>query len=956
MARMHHWVVAALLLLALPGAARAQEATISGTVSDSTGGVLPGATITAVHDATGNVFTTVTDGRGAFRLPVRVGVHRMSVELAGFATVNRTIELLVGQQAFVTLQMAPSTVLETVTVTGEAPLIDVTSSTLGGNIDPRQMQELPVNGRNWQDLAILAPGMKANAVKDQPVAGSSGYYQINLDGQQITNDLGADGFGGPRFSRDAIGEFEFASSRFDATQGRSSGVQVNAITKSGTNVLQGTFSGYFRDDRFNARDFISHRVLPYSDQQYSVTAGGPIRKDRIHFFVNYEYEREPQTYTYNTPYPTFNRDFNGIRTEMKPGLRFDVQLSAKDRIMIRANKYHQFQPFDPNYTGGSTRASSSAQKADRYQDELLMAINRVWSTRTVSETTVGYASYFWKNVPLVSMGASHPNAAFTQGVGTPIVQLNGFTIGQGHTNSPQHVGLTDYSARQNFLTSFSGGGRHDLKFGGEYLYVWHFIASCRSCMGIIDARGGPVPANIEQLFPVWNDVSTWNIRALSPITRSYTVGVGRFPVYAGRHVFGGWLQDDWSVTPKLTLNLGLRYDLSTGIFANWLAIPPFLTAGRPEDTDNLGPRAGFAYSLNPRTVLRGGIGKYFGDTTSQLAHWTVAWSQIASVQVLNDGRPDFASNPFNGRGLPTFDEAVASARRSVSQLAAPDLQMPWSWQGSLGVQRQIGPVASVEADYVMIASRYELATRNINLAYNPATGANYAFNDVAHLPYPQWGTVDMYRGDGKTNSHSLQTAFTKRMSNRWQASATYTLAADWKLDPLPYNPGCRNPIQPNGSCDQAFTLAPDLGTGEMYNAGSQKHRAVFNGIWDAGLGVQLSGLYLYGSGDRLTPTAGVDVRNRGNSGGRLLPNGTVIPFASFATRPMHRVDLRVQRKFRLAARSTIDGIAEVYNAFNHANYGSYVTTRSNPLYGQPQFDPNVAYVPRMLQFGFRITF
>ena len=746
------------------------------------------------------------------------------------------------------------------------------------------------------------------------------------------------------------------SSRFDATQGRSSGVQVNAITKSGTNTLQGTFSGYFRDDRFNAADFISHRVLPYSDQQFSVTVGGPIRKDRIHFFANFEREREPQTFTYNTPYPVFNRDFNGIRTEMKPGARLDFQLSSKSRLMVRANKYHQFQPFDPAYTGGSTRASSSAQKADRYQDELLITYNHVWSTTTVSESTVGYASYSWKNVPLVSIGPSHPNAAFTHGVGTPIIQMNGFTIGQGHTNAPQTVGLNDYSARQNFLTSFTKGGRHDVKFGGEYLYIWHFIASCRSCMGIIDARGGPVPANIQQLFPVWNDVSTWNIGALSPITRSYTVGLGSFPVYAGRNVFGGWIQDDWSVRPKLTLNLGLRYDLSTGIFANWLAIPPFLTAGRPQDANNLGPRAGFAYALTDRTALRGGVGRYFGDTQSQVAHWTVAWSQIASVQVLNDGRADFASNPFNGRALPTFAEAVASARRSVSQLSAPDLQTPWSWQGSIGVQHQIGQVASVEADYVAVRARNELYTRNINLAYNPATGANYAFNDVAHLPYPKWATVDMFRSNGKTNSHSLQTAFTKRMRNNWQASATYTLAGDWKLDPVPLNPGCSNPVQPSGACDLAFRLAPDLGTGEMYYTGSQKHRAVFNGIWQAGYGIQLSGLYLYGSGDHLTPSAGVDVRNTGSAGGRLLPNGTLIPFASFATKPMHRVDVRAQRRFRLVGRASVDGIIEVYNLLNHANYGSYVTTKSNPLFGQPQFDSNVAYVPRMLQFGFRASF
>ena len=156
-------LVAIGAMLALPVMGYAQEAALSGTVTDSTGGVLPGVTVTALHEATGNTFVAVTDGRGAFRLPVRTGAIRVTVELTGFATVTRGVELLLGQTAVVNLQMAPSTVQESVTVTGEAPLIDVTSSTMSGNIDPRQMQELPVNGRNWQDLSLLAPGSRANA-------------------------------------------------------------------------------------------------------------------------------------------------------------------------------------------------------------------------------------------------------------------------------------------------------------------------------------------------------------------------------------------------------------------------------------------------------------------------------------------------------------------------------------------------------------------------------------------------------------------------------------------------------------------------------------------------------------------------------------------------------------------------------------------------------------------------
>src|SRR4029450_7913648 len=265
-------------------------------------------------------------------------------EVQGCTTTRRSVELLLGQTVVLNLQMAPSTVTESVTVTGEAPLIDVSSSTVSGNIDPRQMQELPVNGRNWQDLSLLAPGSRANSAGESPIPRDTGAYQINMDGQQITNNVAGRAFGNPRYSRDAIAEFEFVANRFDATQGRSSGVQLNAISKSGTNTPSGSFSGYFRSDRFNAPDPVARRVLPYSDQQMSTTFGGPIRKDRIHVFFNYEYEREPQTFVYTTPYSKFNFDQTGRRLEHKMGARFDFQFSPKMRLAVRGNKRTQHVP------------------------------------------------------------------------------------------------------------------------------------------------------------------------------------------------------------------------------------------------------------------------------------------------------------------------------------------------------------------------------------------------------------------------------------------------------------------------------------------------------------------------------------------------------------------------------------------------------------------------------------
>jgi hypothetical protein len=259
-------------LLIAPALAFAQEATISGTITDTTGGVLPGVTITATHEATGNTFVAVSDETGNFRLPVRTGSFRVTVELSGFSTLNRSVELLVGQNVVVTLQMAPSNIQETVTVTGEAPLIDTVNSSLGSNIDPRQMQELPLNGRNWIDLTMLAAGARQNISSDAPMGGA-GNFQLNIDGQEVTNNM-VQSFGQPKFSRDSIAEFEFVANRFDASQGRSMGVQVNAITKSGTNSNAGTFSGYFRDDSLVAEDFIQNRVLPYQNQQLAVTFGG----------------------------------------------------------------------------------------------------------------------------------------------------------------------------------------------------------------------------------------------------------------------------------------------------------------------------------------------------------------------------------------------------------------------------------------------------------------------------------------------------------------------------------------------------------------------------------------------------------------------------------------------------------------------------------------------------------
>ncbi len=275
MSLVRRWVSLGALfvtILALPASGLAQtEAIITGVVTDSSGGVLPGVTVTAVHDATGNTFTSVTDERGVFRMQSRVGAYQA------------------GQTANIPVQMQPATLQENVTVTAEAPLVNVTQTSPAGNIDPKQFSELPAEGRNWMALLLVAPGSRTTSVNQNapiPMRGGGGdqqFFQTNVDGQQVSNELG--GGRQPLMSQEMISELQFISNRFDATQGRSLGVQVNVITKSGTNRFAGTVRGNFRDSDIGyAEDPLAGKVTPFKDQQIASSFGGPIIQDKLHFF------------------------------------------------------------------------------------------------------------------------------------------------------------------------------------------------------------------------------------------------------------------------------------------------------------------------------------------------------------------------------------------------------------------------------------------------------------------------------------------------------------------------------------------------------------------------------------------------------------------------------------------------------------------------------------------------
>ena len=958
--RIGHWLFIVGLLL-LPHPVAAQDATLTGTITDATSGALPGVTVRAVHEESGNSFEAVTDARGAYRLAVRVGPYRVTTELEGFTPVTRTLTLLVGQQAVVDLQLVVASLQESVTVTAADAMLQLSRSSLGGNMDPRQLQELPVNGRVWTDLVLAAPGARVNAqVADAPSTFESsgrgkagGEFQINLDGQQVTQMFGGvTDVGQVHYSRDTIAEFEFLSSRFDATQGRSSGVQVNAITKSGTNRPAGTFSGYFRDDSLNAADFVAGRVLPYQNRQLSWTFGGPVIRDRVHFFANFEHEREPQTFVWTTPYPSFNLDDRDTRIDKKGGLKLDAQFSSRLRLMVRGNATRLMKPEGGGAGTTPTRKLRHEHNSNDYYARLTQTFDRA-----VHEVKVGYFEFKAEQFkPPINNPASH---ALTAGypASTPQIFLSGLSMGAYNTTvDAQHEQV--YSARDDLTFVFNKRGTHTVKMGAEYLHQIRTDRRCRTCDGELDATAGPIPANIESLFPDLFDVTTWNLAPLSSITRTWRQAIGRtFKSVIPRYSTAVWLQDDWAIAPRLTLNLGIRYDLELNAFNNDLEILPWLTGDQPNDLNNVSPRVGFSYAATDRTVFRGGFGTYYATVTN--GHFGDFTKNNILVTVQNDGRPDFAANPFNGP-TPTYEQLLATlctpslapgcARQTLQtggSIFEPGFTMPYSYQASIGAQRQLTDTLVVEADYVYTGTRDFPKETFINYTVNPDTGANYPFSNPATRPYPWFDNVSFAMNGARSNYHGLQTAVTRRFSDRWQLSGNYLLSVMRDALPRPHS----------GLEEVPFETVPDLGGEYSLSVGDQRHRASMNGIWEIGYGFQASGLYFFGSGQRRATNWGTDRRDLPpGAENRLRPDGTIVPRNDFVGAPIHRVDVRLQRRFRLGGRAAIDGMVEVFNAFNHANYGSYTTQEVSVNYGKPQQSSGVAYLPRQVQLGFRLTF
>jgi len=937
------WIPVVIALVALP--ACAQETGIDGRVNDPSGAVMAGVIVTATG-ADGLKFSTRTNSGGLYQFPtLRAGSYVLRFEIPGFTPAERTLSVLVGQVASVDVALEVAQTRSSVNVEAAAMAVDTSSSSVSGDVSPAEVQKIPLNGRNYLQLAMMVPGITSNDVTNSPLgATDGGKLQINVDGQQVTQNSAADSFGEPQYSQDAIDQFQIITNRFDATLGRSARLQVNVQTKSGTNQFHGTLYGYFRNSAFNADDSVAHKLLPFSDQQFGGTIGGPILKNRLFFFFAYEGERQPNTiFATPTGFGGLSYTFNNELRTNSYILHADWQIKDNNRVSVRATGYTWAEPFN-NVTGSSspTRATDSTRTAYG----VLGTWTRSITPALVNELKIGFNHFGWSNTPLIQ---------------SQEYRLPTITVGAPY-NYPQTLSQNDYQFRDDLFWLKEG---HSFKAGVDYIhnvYSGYFGQNVRGT--VLGFSSGVSSLNLASIFPVWNQPSTWNIAALDPYVTSFTQGFGNWSYSIPTNAVGAWFQDDWKISPKLTLNLGLRYDNDLGIFNPNLTLKSGIQT--PHYNDNLlfQPRVGFAYDVtgSRKTVIRGGAGLYYADIqANQTIDDTIFNGQTTLSPAIapTAGNPINLAAPFGTVTGADFLSGAAPVNAQTIQPLAPNVQTPYSLQASIGVEREIGKSWTVSADYVHWRIYHDWMRTDANLFYNPATG--YPASPSLGRPNANFVGILNFTTPAAAGSlyDGLHAGVQHRFSQSFSLSAALTVAhlKDSTTGAFYY---------PNNQMNLAseWAVSEDNQTSTLTVAGAYAWK------W----GISLSGAFHFGSGQNFQVTAnqnpfglsGVNDRlftastpyytSPSNVTASSVPGYDIVARDSLVGNPIERVDLRLSKTFTLKEHIRFVPMVEAFNLFNHSNFGSYQTVVNVSSYGAPVQNTDLAYAARMLQFAGRIEF
>ncbi len=947
-------VVALAMALLLPSLLFAQGSgsSLTGKAVDDAGAAVPGVTITATNAQTGFSRTTVTEADGTYRfLALPVGTYKVTAELSGFATVNaENVQLNVATARELNFTLKQAAVTEAITVTAEAPLI-ATEPAVGTVVSQTELEGLPLNGRQFANLASLAPGtqLSVNADPTKPgqltvaLNGGSG-RNVNylIDGGDNTDDT----IGGAlqNFNLEAVQEFKIQTMQYKAEFGRSSGGVLSVVTKTGTNDFGGSVYGFFRDKSLNEKttteELNDADKGEYERKQYGGSFGGPIVRDHAHFFATYEKTDRDTTKTISTGgiFPALDGTGTPLPFEDELGTaKATWNASAKQLVQVR----YGFQKNTDIYgTSPLYLPSNQGTIANDYKS-LLASHNWTIGGDRLNEFVYQYTRFENSILPVTN----EPNLYFPSGV----------TSGQNF-NTPQ----TTHQEKSQFKDDFSwsttlGGSRHNFKSGLNYIHE--------------PILGGDFTTGTSGQYQMLED------RPDSPVGIIIQYG-GFLGDQTPVDQYNVYFQDDWALNDRLTLNLGVRYDLWTGFDLDQtnnplLPLYKAAAAANPQiewlqpiangdadhldnDDDNFAPRIGFTYDLkgDSRNIVRGGYGIYYDFP------YTNATSLFPASAVQSDYRPIYyyedptgiknANGTFFRPGVDPLPPNQGAGADLPANIAQKSWEAPQSEQISLGYSWQATNWLGLTFDAVHID--YE----NIPFRFR----ANPRVNGVRILePATAVNNNRMWVGDGSATYRGFNVGFHAR-SAKFEAQGFYTWseaegnvligADEFRLWDGALQPG----VQTNAPVNVYDPYAPE-NFGPLYT--DARHRVTVSTVYRAPFGINVAGILRYRSALPYTKLAGADLNGDGYNMD-LAPGTSHVN--SLRGDSFSQLDVRVSHEFRFGGNFGLEVIGEIFNLLNSDNPAGFNGTITNANFGQPSVyagDPGQGEL-RLVQLGARLRF
>jgi Carboxypeptidase regulatory-like domain/TonB dependent receptor-like, beta-barrel len=923
-------------------------ASVSGRVSDGQGAVVPGALVSARQTETNVTAETVTNPEGRFRFPyLRVGTYELKVHIDGFADHTRTLATTVGSAFDIPVVLAVAGLDTSITVTGESTLLEAARSQIAGTVPQAEVHNLPMNGRNFLDLALLIPGVSPTNIGSTqlfaetsavPGQGLSIASQRNLSNNFIVDGLSANddaaGLSGITYSVDAVEQFQVVTSGGQAELGRALGGYINVVTKSGTNALHGTVYDFIRDDNFNAPNALSGTKLPMDQQQYGGSLGGPIARNRTFFFSNFEQRLLDQTglvtiLPQNVPainarltatdYPgssiTTGIYPNPIHTANALG-KLDHHLSGSDQLTVRYSLYHVTS--DNSRGAGALNAPTASAGLDNVDHSLGFGNTWTIASQTVNETRAQFAYGDLKAPPTDPVG--------------PAVSILGVASFGTLSGSPTRRLNKMYQAAN---TLSHQAGAHALRAGVDFLFNDDTITYPRS------SRGNYAFSSLPNFLT--GNYSGFTQTFGNPVVSQTNPNIG---IYA---------QDEWRVGSSLTLNLGLRYDLQF--------LAPIDT-----DTNNVSPRVGFAWSpaASSDLVIRGSAGLFF-DRVPLRAVANAILSAGNTTDVNNLQQPGVSGLIPTQSGAPTFP-GILPAQILTTTLVDfttmdKNLRNAYSKQASVEVERVLAAGLTASVGYQYLRGENLLMSVNQNVPSCVAAGTNNGCR-----PISTYRNNSQYSSVADSTYHGLHLSLVQRPTRWASVRATYTLSKSMN------------------NVGEAFFSSPVDPTDPMRDWGrsddDQRHRFVISGTVNTSTapatttwehlthGFQVSSFLQYYSALPFNITSGV--ANLQGTTSRPLADGAIAP-TNFDVRAVNLIprnagigsdffslNFRVSRGFRISGDVRMEGLVEAFNLTDRAN----VLTR-NQNFGPGAYPTNPVSTfnqvtavgdPRTFQFGLRLTF